>query len=475
VPSRSPSKPAEVIDRDREWEALRALWSSGKPELVFVLGRRRIGKSFLLGRFAREVKGLYYQATRRTESEQLARLSRAIGDHFGDRALLQGVSFPDWEALLGYLTERSSARPFLLVLDEFPYMSDAAPALPSILQDWWDHHWQGTRFKLVLSGSHITAMRQLEAAQQPLYGRRTRRLILKPFGPADVSAFVPKYDPVARLETYGIVGGLPGHLSLLDPSLDLAGNVASLVLDPAGRLVDEAQHMLDAFLGDAAVQYSIVEAIATGDHTWKGITSRVGRSGGSLTRPLEWLIDMQVITRTVPITEKDPRKSRRGLYRVTDPYVAFWHRFVAPLAAVGSIGLVDPATLWRDAIASHLPDYMGFVFEEASRDAVRRALLTLPFAPARVGEWWDATSSNQIDVVALGGDREMLVGECKWGGVTKGDLDELERRAQLLAAELGGVRRTHLAVFSGSGRFDAGVKAASKTGRVQVYTAADMV
>ncbi|HET7551695.1 MAG TPA: ATP-binding protein [Gemmatimonadaceae bacterium] len=475
MPPSPSSKPAEIVDRDREWEALRTLWSSRKPELAFVVGRRRIGKSFLLGRFAREVEGLYYQATRRTEAEQLARLSHAIGEHFDDLALRQGVAFPDWEALLAYLTERAGKKPFLLVLDEFPYMSDAAPALPSILQDWWDHHWPSTRFKLVLSGSHITAMRQLEAAQQPLYGRRTRRLVLAPFGPHDVGAFVPDYDPVTRLESYGVIGGLPGNLSLLDPSLDLADNVAALLLDPAGRLVDEAQHMLDAFLGDAAVHYSIVEAVATGDHTWKGITNRTGRSGGSLTRPLEWLIDMQVITRTVPITEKDPRKSRRALYRVTDPYVAFWHRFVAPLAAVGSIGLVDPATLWHDAIASYIPDYMGSVFEEACRDAVRRALLVLPFTPVRVGEWWDATSTQQIDVVALGGDREMLVGECKWGSVTKEDLETLEQRAQLLATELGGVRRTHLALFSGSGRFDAGVKAAIKTGRVQGFTAADMV
>jgi AAA+ ATPase superfamily predicted ATPase len=470
-----PRKPAEIVDRDREWQALRTVWSSGKPELAFVIGRRRVGKSFLLSRFAREVKGLYYQATQRTEAEQLAKLSYAIGEHFEDRALRQGVSFPDWEALLGYLTERADASPFLLVLDEFPYMSDAAPALPSILQNWWDHHWPGTQLKLVLSGSHITAMRQLEAAQQPLYGRRTRRLVLAPFGPGDMSAFVPAYDPVARLETYGVFGGLPGNLSLIDPGLDLAGNGAALLLDPAGRLVDEAQHMLDAFLGDAAVHYSIVEAVATGDHTWKGITSRIGRSGGSMIRPLEWLIDMHVLTRTVPITESDPRKSRRVLYRVTDPYVAFWHRFVAPLAAVGSIGLVDPLALWHTVIAPQLPDYMGFVYEEACRHAVRRGRLVLPFTPVRVGEWWDATSTRQIDVVALGGDREMLAGECKWGDVTARELAALEQRAQLLATELGGVRRMHLVVFSGSGRFDAGVKAAIKAGRLLGYTAADMV
>ena len=470
-----PSKPAEIVDRDREWETLRTLWGSGKPELAFVVGRRRIGKSFILGRFAREVDGLYYQATRRTEAEQLSKLSNAIGEHFGDRALRQGVSFPDWEALLGYLTERAGAKPFLLVLDEFPYMIDAAPALPSILQDWWDHHWPSTQFKLALSGSHITAMRQLEAAQQPLYGRRTRRLILAPFGPSDVSAFVPKYDPVARLEAYGIIGGLPGNLSLLDPALDLAHNAAALLLDPAGRLVDEAQHMLDAFLGDAAVHYSIVEAVATGDHTWKGIASRIGRSGGSMTRPLEWLIDMHVVTRTVPITEKDPRKSRRALYRVTDPYVAFWHRFVAPLAAVGSIGLVDPLVLWHDVVAPQIPDYMGFAYEEACRHAVRHALLALPLTPVRVGEWWDRTSTQQIDLVALGGKRELFVGECKWGDVTTRDLEALEHRAQLLATELGGARRIHLAVFSANARFDAGVKAAIKAGQVQGYTAADIV
>jgi hypothetical protein len=92
----------------------------------------------------------------------------------------------------------------------------------------------------------------------------------------------------------------------------------------------------------------------------------------------------------------------------------------------------------------------------------------------RVGEWWDASSTQQIDVVALGGKREMLVGECKWGDVTVRELETLEQRGQLLARELGGVRRTHLALFSGNGHYDAGVKAAIDTGRVLGFTAADM-
>jgi hypothetical protein len=58
---------------------------------------------------------------------------------------------------------------------------------------------------------------------------------------------------------------------------------------------------------------------------------------------------------------------------------------------------------------------------------------------------------------------------------TAGDLAQLERRAQLLAADLDGVRKTHLAVFSGNGRHGAGVAAAIAAGRVSGYSALDVI
>ena len=468
-------KPDDLFDRTREWSALTELWNSSRPELAFVLGRRRAGKSFLLSRFARDVEGLYYQATRRTEAEQLSTLSAALGERFNDAALRQGIALPDWERLLGYVAERAGGNRMLVVLDEFPYLVDSAPALPSIVQAWLDHSAARTRIKLVLSGSHITAMRQLEGADQPLYGRRTRRLVVAPFGIADVGAFVPDYSPQDQLIAYGALGGLPGHLALLDPAHDLATNASTLLLDPSGRLVDEAQHMLDAFLTDAVVHYSIIEAIATGDQTWKGITNRTGRTGGALHRAMDWLAGMEVVERITPITEARPERSKRTLYRIADPYIGFWHRFVSPLVSVGSVGLVDPRRLWDSAIMPRLDEYMGGIFEQACRQAVRVGALALPFTPVRVGEWWDAGAREQIDVVALDGDGGLLVAECKWGEATSQDLAVLERRAGLLAAELGNIRRTYVALFSGKGMFDDGVVASRTAGRVLCYTAADLV
>lgn len=469
-------KPAEVVDRDVVWNELSEVW--GRPEAALLIGRgrRRAGKSWVLARFAQAVHGIYYQATQRTETEQLAALSRIVGRRHDDAALIRGMGFGTWEDLFAYLTDRAAGAPLLLILDEFPYLAEAAPALPSILQSVWDHEWIGTQMKVVLNGSHITAMKRLEEVDQPLYGRRTGRLNFPPFHVEDVRAFVPEYSARDVLLTFGIFGGLPGHLSLLRPEQDVASNVARLILDPSGRLADDAERMLDAFLGEADVHYSIIQAIANGAHTWKDITQRVGKPGGSLSRPMKWLEEMQFVARIVPVTE-NPRTSRRTLYRIVDHYIAFWHRFVAPLLAAGETSLSPADVLWAGRIAPGIDTYMGHPFEEMCRAWVGRTN-RLPFRPSRVGSWWDSVSQNEIDIVALGDQRELLVGECKWGAFDDNDLAKLQARAALVHAELPKAAQggpLTLACFSARGDWSAGVARAIEAGSVLGFTADDLI
>ncbi|MEM6647906.1 MAG: ATP-binding protein, partial [Bacteroidota bacterium] len=81
------SKPTDLIDRDRAWATLTQQYERPGPSLVLMLGRRRVGKSWLLTRFAQATGGFYYQATRMTEREQLRALTLALAAHFDDAAL----------------------------------------------------------------------------------------------------------------------------------------------------------------------------------------------------------------------------------------------------------------------------------------------------------------------------------------------------------------------------------------------------
>ena len=83
-------------------------------------------------------------------------------------------------------------------------------------------------------------MLQLTAGDQPLHGRRTAQFMFRPFGYEPASMFVRRWPPRDRLRAYAIFGGLPGQLALLDASATLEDNVSRHVIDPSGRLFDEA-------------------------------------------------------------------------------------------------------------------------------------------------------------------------------------------------------------------------------------------
>lgn len=468
-------KTPPLYDRAKEQAELDRAWKSGKPELLIATGRRRAGKSYLLSRYLKGRAGLYYQATKSTSRDQLRTLSNVVATQFQQTGLEFAAGFSDWESFFSFIVSQAKGKPFLLILDELPYLLEAVRGFGTLLQKVWDHELQGTQVKLVLSGSYVSAMRRLTTADQPLHGRKTGSLAFSPFSYRDAAEFFPAYSARDRLIAFATFGGLPGQLSLIDPSRDIADNIAQQMLNPSGRLADEGQHLFDSFLGDAGVHYSIVRAIANGEQKWSKITNRVGKDSASLSRPLDWLQDMDVISRVIPITETPPGNPKKTIYRLADPYLAFWHRFVAMIRASGSDDLMTSRELWDHFIAPGLDEYMGPMFESVCRDFVGRSRHPrLPFHPVRVGEWWSDDSSEQIDVVALGPKRQVLIGECKWGSVTADDVDKLNERRDIVLKELKGVTQVYVAVFAGNSVGDRRLKGRISKGDVLHFSLDDL-
>jgi uncharacterized protein len=417
------------IGRRNELTLLLEELATDKASLAIVYGRRRIGKSTLIREAIKDRTHIFYQATRVTSSLNLESFKAEVAHGLGADDLLTGLG--DWLALLHYLARVAEQKPGLTItLDEFPYLVDAEPALPSIIQKFWDSGAaRAGKLKLLLCGSMIAQMEELLAERNPLYGRKTLVLDLAPLSFREAAQFV-RFSAEDKLLTYSVFGGTPFYLELLRGSESLQSNIVRLLLTQTGGLVDEPVVLLQSELREVSRYASILAAIADGCTKHGEIIGRVKEISDSkaLSPYLEKLERMRLV-RIVRSMDADP-KERDRRYFIADPLVAFWHRFVRP--NLSSVAQGFGRDVWKLQIAPHIEEFMGGAFEEICREHARRFSQESFAAPAQeIGRIWHA--DFDIDVAGRLLDGSMIYGECKWWKDLVGEniLDQLIERASL--------------------------------------------
>ncbi len=439
------------VGRGRELDAVREEFSRPVPSLVIVFGRRRIGKSTLLREAARGRAEVYYQATKLDSAISLGQFQEQITNALGADPRADGIA--DWLGTFRFLVRVAEARsPGLVVtLDEFPYLVEADPALPSVIQQFWDSGYPSRgNLKLVLCGSAVAQMQDLLAERNPLYGRKTLSLDVGPLPLREAAEFFPNWSDEDRVTAYAIFGGIPYYLEMCDPERSLWDNVHDLLLTRTGRLVDEPGLILGSEVKDPRRHASILLAVASGCTTLGEIAGRVKEANGSsgLTTYIERLASLRLLRREHSI-DATPRE-RDSRYVVSDPFLAFWHRFVQP--SLSAIARDFGREVLVRRIRPAMGEYMGLAFEEICREYVRNFLQELTGVPAHeVGGLWGRADFD-IDVAGSALDGSALFGECKWTAqpVTSGVLRLLRERVSTVEYGRGAPAR-HLLLFAKEG------------------------
>lgn len=428
------NEPPPFINRTTELAALTAAWQQPGAQLLTLWGRRRVGKSTLLARFAADKHALYLYGTRLSERDILADLAAQAAQRF-DAPYLRAAPFPSWSVALDELARQAQRERLLLIFDEFPYLNEVTPGLDTLIQRWWDQLHARANLMLIVAGSGHAAMQALTSATGPLHGRRTGQVEVQPFDYADAAAFYPHLAPDDRVRAYACFGGLPAYLSpWLDHPGPLPTMLAQTMLTPGHRLFREGEEVLRTEFHQETLYASILRAVAAGEGRPSDIARAVGRhSADEIFDHLRRLQELRFLQREAPVTDWARPRSQRARYRLADPYLRFWFRFISPFQAPIQLG--QAAAVWRNEIAPALDEFVArttweAVCEQALWRRVATDTLTTPLM--QLGRWWD--NEDEIDLVGLWHDRATLVGECKWTNapVGLGELTRLQQKAHKL-------------------------------------------
>lgn len=420
----------EFVDRKEEAARLRNALTRDKASVVVMYGRRRLGKSTLLKRVMSDCD-IYFLADRSEGQHQRDLLATVIAQSFVD---FDKVKYPDWESVFRTLNYRADER-FTLCLDEFPYMVEQSRELSSVLQKLIDE--KQLKYNLVLCGSSQNMMYGLFLdSTAPLYGRADELMRLTPIRLPYIREAL-NLDAEEAVEEYAVWGGVPRYWELRENSSSLDTAIWHNVLSVNGILYEEPVKLFQDDVKDIVKTSTIMSYIGAGANRLSEIAARCNEPATNLSRPLKKLVDLGFLEREIPFGT-DEKNIKKSLYKISDPFMAFYYRFVVPNRSFIELGRKLPL---ERALASHFSEYVSMSWEKLCRYAITGTSLN-GVVYGKASRWWGSVLNEErkpeqveFDVVAESLDKKyLLVGECKWTKQENGKqlTAELIRKASML-------------------------------------------
>ncbi|WP_218261498.1 ATP-binding protein [Saccharolobus shibatae] len=384
-----------MVDRERELQALKKRLSSNDLELIIIYGRRRIGKTFLILNAVNGYDFIYYLAT---EKNNLIKFKELVESKYEEIKYVK----EDWEAIFHYLRDK------IIIIDEFPYMIKEDESILSTFQKIVDETLKGSKTKLILLGSSVSMMEDAISYKSPLYGRRAASIELKELKFKDLKGF--NLSLIDAIHVYGFAGGVPFYLTKVKTPFLKWINAELKEVD--SFIKDEIDFMLRYEFSEIGTYKEILHAISFGKNTLGEIKDFV-RISGDVSSYLNKLEKIGIIGKEFPY------KMKKGArYYIKDNFTLFWFTFIYP-----NLSLIEEGIF--EIKEDEYNVYSGRIFEKIAREYVKDVY------KVKVERLW--FKDVEIDIYGDG-----IAGECKWSEGINGEkvLYELKRKVEDLGLDV---------------------------------------
>jgi len=417
--------------RENELRMLDGLYDSGRFECVILHGRLRVGKTALLREFMKDKKSIYFAAQETSNHENLRNLSICVETF--SRSKIAPEQADGYEEILDRVFQLSLGERFLLIIDDYEFLTASHRGISELICEYISSWSVDSKLMLVICGSSEPVMdKETLSYDSPFYGRRTCVIPLRPFTFFETKRFYSGFSPFDIAVIYGVTGGVPRYLELMDPDLPIEGNIRRAFFDVSSFLFEEPANILRREVRDLAYYNAVMKAIAGGCSKNSDIAAAVGLESSACTAYLRNLIALGIVGKYTPVTEKAGKKT---VYDIEDCMLRFWFRYVPDSMSLIQSGMAD--RIWRD-VARDIPSFIGQVFEDICRQWVdlRNSAGRLPVKFIETGRWWGIDPVLKTDVaipiVAYLDDSHALFGDCVWSDSPAGvdvllSLDERSR------------------------------------------------
>lgn len=448
----------QIIGRKQEINLLKMSIESGKPELIAVYGRRRVGKTYLVRQYFKDDFAFYstgiYEGTKK---EQLAFFNKQLNEKANGAYPLANDWFSAFDQLK-HLLMHSDKKTKVIFLDELPWMDTPRSRFLKAFETFWNS-WGCSQpdVKLIVCGSATTWMTdKFLGGKGGLHGRVTRNIPLAPFNLSETEQLLAKqgikWNQRQVLDCYMVFGGIPYYLSLLQKKLSVVQNVDALFFALSAQLKNEYDFLFKSLFNQAETYKSVVALLAKkamGLSRQEIIQSLNLQDNGGVTEILDNLCKCDFIRKYSAFgkTERD------ALFQLTDLFSLFYLKFVK-----GYHG--QDANRWSNMLDTPTQNtWRGYAFEQVCLlhiPQIKKAL-GINGIQSDISSWHyrDEHQGGQIDMVIDRRDQTINLCEMKYSAgpyeITKAYDEKMIQRRELFRQQTKTRKSLHLTMITTHG------------------------
>jgi len=412
-----------------------------KSSVVLLTGKIGSGKTTLLKGLLND-SALYFRCDLQHDRIQLPRFVRSY-NNTNQSKVSQDIT---WEKFFDLVFQNPNPEKKLVVMfDDFQNLVKSNATVMTIIQDAWQKFGSKNNVLFIASGSSKPEMDMIRERMTTLL--KPTEIKVHNIDSVPFSEF-KNYFAGLPIETivsfYAVTGGVPKFFRLLDKDKDIFENIRNFLSNPTIVAYLDPRIMLNYDFHDPTTYFSIMQVLSMEEAKIGLLAKRLSLRTHNLTSFLDRLRELDLIDRILPGTDENPDKSRKGKYRVIEPFYRFWFRYVYSNQEFLMTNKIDVII---NQIKEDYPNLMKRTMISILQEEMRGK--NELFDTYTVSNWWE--KDRFIEILALG-ERDVLFGTVYWKDtpITPTELHSLIQESHFVAVPRR-IRRDNYLLFSKGG------------------------
>jgi uncharacterized protein len=323
-----------IIGRDFEVQKMRRFLSNQTSELLAIIGRRRVGKTFLIKKVYQNEMAFHITGLQDvSRSLQLENFVTARNKFF-----IESKSFAkpkNWLEAFVQLTElmgKPKKKKRVLFFDELPWLAANSNEFLKAFDHFWNTWAVDQNLIVVICGSSASWMiTNIINNKGGLHNRITQKIHLYPFTLSETKKYLLAKGinmPQQSLITlYMATGGVPYYLNEIQKGETAVQAINQMYFGKKASLKNEFENLYKALFSNYEKHILVIRTLAS---KWMGMTrseivehSNI-QTGGAISTILNELETSGFIHSLRPFG----KQQRETVYRLTDEYSLFYIHFI---------------------------------------------------------------------------------------------------------------------------------------------------